>query len=50
MNGRNVRYWPKADIGICATNVCRCANADPTAADRQATVGPRFEYIYVKSV
>jgi hypothetical protein len=21
-----------------------------TAADRQATVGPRFEYIYVKSV
>jgi hypothetical protein len=40
-NSEPSTHGGKADI------IGDVARADPTAADRQATVGPRFEYIYV---
>jgi len=43
-------FGGKADIFRFSIGDLAAPMPTGTAADRQATVGPRFEYIYVKSV
>jgi hypothetical protein len=43
-------FGGKADIFRFSIGDLAAPMPAGTAADRQATVGPRFEYIYVKSV
>jgi hypothetical protein len=43
-------FGGKADIFRFSIGDLAAPMPTGTAADRQATLGPRFEYIYVKSV